>query len=357
MQSGVVWERTFDGKFASGIAIGPGGVIHVAGYEEAAGRGWHLRLAGDGSVLGDDLDPIEYRNSFTAVALDAQGNFYFSGSGLRPNESVGINMVRRRNADLTWAWSTLYNPGATATAYFADVAIDSQGRAAVVGRYWAPTSHTVVHRYLPTGTADWMTMHSSPPDNAVSVVVDAADNIYVTGREEVIGSESATVGLIIRYNANGTRPWTSRIQRKSTCTATGSGPINLWGSARDADGNLWVVGKHCDWAHVIRKYAPDTGALLVTADIDAPFNAEGPYAVASNGAGVTVVGRWGPTAQETARPAMVDVSLDGTQMRFWYGAINYYRLVDVAALGGDRIVIGVDEAVAKGAWIARLRAP
>src|SRR5262249_28872456 len=146
--------------------------------------------------------------------------------------------------------------------------IDSQGRIVAAGRKFNNDTHLILRRFLPAGGFDLDKADATPDDLATGVVVDAADNIYVSGRENVKDTSGIIAGtaMLTRWTADGlTRSWTARIANKSTCGTVGY-YTNGWSVALDDAGQPWFLGQQCDSVPFLRKHAAATGAQLLNAD-------------------------------------------------------------------------------------------
>lgn len=131
------------------------------------------------------------------------------------------------------------------------------------------------------GTQIWLKRYNGPGndvDEASAVTVDAAGNVYVTGRSTGYASDADY--FTIKYGPGGWKKWTARYD----------GPAGKWDGARaiavDANGNVYVtgrsfgVGSHADFATIkydrdgkqqwVRRYSgpgyADDGAMGIAVD-------------------------------------------------------------------------------------------
>jgi hypothetical protein len=137
------------------------------------------------------------------------------------------------------------------------IAIDSQENVVVTG--WRLGSSIVTKKLAPDGTLLWERHFSVPDLQAVAtwVVVDAMDNVIVTGYPRTFASNPVETGLLtIKYDSAGTLQWSDLY--------SGTWALAVQAIA-DADGNIYVAGRVWYGSHdfVTIKYAPDGTRLWV----------------------------------------------------------------------------------------------
>ncbi len=187
----------------------------------------------------------------TAIALDAAGNVYVTGS-------AGTVKLDASGNEL---WCAPYGGS---TPY--DVAVDDAGNAVVTGRARAvspdPYYDYLTSRYDPEGNELWTARYDGPAhdwDWPARVVLDASSNAYVTGRS--VGIDTLGDLATVKYDPDGNELWVARHDGPD------HGEDGAQDLALDAAGNLLVVGyvATCgneDFATV--KYDPDGNPLWVS---------------------------------------------------------------------------------------------
>lgn len=98
----------------------------------------------------------------------------------------------------------------------------------------------VTIKYSTNGTELWAERYNNSVngnDEAVGVVVDAAGNVYVTGRSQ--GSGTGYDYVTIKYDSTGNLAWDGDVRRYDG----GYGADEATGIAIDSLGNVYVTGK------------------------------------------------------------------------------------------------------------------
>ncbi|HEV59138.1 MAG TPA: hypothetical protein ENN87_16840, partial [Phycisphaerales bacterium] len=269
-------------------------VIEVPGFADEL---WPRMYDGH---AGNDGHDVLYK-----AVLDSVGNVIAAGyiDGLAGHEDNGF--LIKYASDGTVLWSKEYNnPPATGKAENNDryygVAVDSEDNIIVVGQtsgkwtnYSSGSYHTawIIQKYTPDGqTLLWQKVWQdnypawSPWQSANSVVIDADDNIIVTGSSFGYWDSTRHQWVTFKFNKDGGVIW-------GPVRANFVGDENLpdiaYGVDVDSQGNAIVAGmrgvsgsgdyRNFDW-HV-RKYAAANGALIWQDTYSGPANL---YDVARN---------------------------------------------------------------------------
>jgi uncharacterized delta-60 repeat protein len=177
-------------------------------YDADGNRLWVRRL--DYSPDGQDL-PV-------ALAVDPAGNIYVTGYSVEPDAieyyQVANYLTVKYNAAGTLLWTAEHSGPGAADDRPSAIAVDAQGNVYVTGshsaEYWVNSGTTVYFdydyatiKYDTDGNQAWLAVyHSAPrqPDLAVDLKVDAAGNVYVVG-------ESDGDIVTVKYNAAGEQQW------------------------------------------------------------------------------------------------------------------------------------------------------
>jgi gliding motility-associated-like protein len=204
------------------------------------------------------------------LAIDGSGNAYVVGSFTGPAQfgkltlgAAGPNGKRQAYlAKYDAQGNVLWAQEATATtAVFADVAVDKDGNAYVLGGFSgsitmgsttltsAATGDMVVAKYTPQGNLLWARAGGTAPTSSFggsSLALDAAGNVYITGSlsgSATLGGSlgtSTSVGktnmFVAKYSSQGDPLW---LRQGGGDKGNGSFGVAL---GLDALGNIYVAG-------------------------------------------------------------------------------------------------------------------
>jgi uncharacterized delta-60 repeat protein len=157
----------------------------------------------------------------TAVAVDALGNVYVTGTSL--GEGIGRDyMTIKYDVMGAEQWVARYDGPAHSSDFALAIVVDASANVYVTGRsYGSGTSngYTTV-KYNSAGVEQWVARYNGPGnsyDVATALAVDPLGNVYVTG-----------TGGTIKYSPSGVQQW----------IASGSASA----LAVDVSGNVYVAG-------------------------------------------------------------------------------------------------------------------
>ncbi len=243
---------------------------------------WEQRYNGPGN--GIDL-------AFSIV-VDNQGNVYVTGNSVGETSDNDITTIKY-SASGVQEWIQRYNGPSNALDVINGtnaIAVDGSGNVYVAGCSETGATNYIdyaVIKYNSAGVQQWVQYYNGPGnsyDAPSGIALDAADNVYVTGRSESIsaGADYTT----IKFNSDGVQQWIE--------TYNGAG--NSYDAANaislDNDGNVYITG-YCSGAGsgdcATIKY--NTDGVQQWAEIyDGPENG-GDYenAIAVDGSGNVVV--------------------------------------------------------------------
>ncbi|MEO0085396.1 MAG: hypothetical protein ABIK37_02055 [candidate division WOR-3 bacterium] len=230
---------------------------------------WMLAPAGSGLLAFEPLwvdRLVDEGAGGAAVAVDGFGNTYVTGG--RPwTGASNTTAMYDRDGHLVWA-----APCTLPDLEWVAIGLDSPGNVYVTGTSYGSVQHIqvcdyVVVKYRPTGEQVWTARYSHSPDTfyswdgAKAACVDAAGNVYVTGRsyDTETGGDCATV----KFDSAGTLLWSARWH--------GGGSIYVVdkGNAVTTDrlGNVYVAGVARGGLHLPTfKYSPDGDLLWAAVD-------------------------------------------------------------------------------------------
>lgn len=166
-----------------------------------------------------------------SLALDNAGNVYVTGSAEGAGTGLDYLTIKYNSAGVK-QWEARYNGPANMDDDAFSIAVDGNGNAYVTGRSRNATGYDLVTiKYNTAGVMQWLATNNGWGH---SIAVDGAGNVYVTG--ETVGFGAANDYITIKYNTNGIQQW----------VATYDGPGNNDAAedlALDAAGNVYVTGR------------------------------------------------------------------------------------------------------------------
>jgi Beta-propeller repeat len=239
------WIREYDGGMNSNrptaIAVDGTANVYVTGnilscptfeyltlkYDSAGQEQWVARYQGPGT--GGD--------SANAIAVDTSGNVYVTGDTY--TSGISSSTVKY-NSNGQQQWVTRYEQ-----AYYEAHAltIDSASNVYVTGEIRGdpksyPDYGTI--KYNSAGQPQWLARYSPPSgnsyDRANAIALDAAGNVYVTGRSAGSGIYGYPDYATIKYNSTGQQQWIARYD------GSGNTDDEAVAIAVDKLGNVYVTG-------------------------------------------------------------------------------------------------------------------
>jgi uncharacterized delta-60 repeat protein len=260
------WVVQYNGV-ASALAIDGIGNVYVTGssegsvtlsdfttikYNPAGVEQWVARYVGPGNSY-------DYAN---ALAIDDAGNVYVTGISDSSGTSYEDDYVTiKYNAVGVQQWLVRYNGPGNDSDYATALTVDSAGNVYVTGASEGSGTFAdyATIKYNVAGEQQWIARYNSPWDggeHANDLKIDAAGNVYVTGKSESSGSSDDYDYVTLKYNAAGEQQWVARY----------NGPGSDGGGARalvlDSAGNVIVAGTsfgYYDWSiYTTIKYTQTT---------------------------------------------------------------------------------------------------
>jgi len=218
------------------IAIDPSENVYITGYADVAGQANNVIIAKyntSGTIQWQkQLAGVGTKNEYgTSIAVDSASNVYVSAYSNAGGATYDILTFKLDSfGNMSWQRS-LGGTGGTGTDFGIGIALDSASNVYVTG--FSDNNSTydlVLAKYNTTGTLQWQRTlgnNTGGSDAGNGVVVDSANNIYVTGLINGIGI------LVAKYNSSGAIEW----QR----SLTGSATIFAVGAAVDSSNNVYVT--------------------------------------------------------------------------------------------------------------------
>ena len=222
------------------IAIDPSENVYITGYADVAGQANNVIIAKyntSGTIQWQkQLAGVGTKNEYgTSIAVDSASNVYvtaYSNAGAGGGNFDFLTFKLDSSGNMSWQRS-LSGTGFSGTSsdFGIGIALDSASNVYVTG--FSDNNSTydlVLAKYNTTGTLQWQRTlgnNTGGSDAGNGVVVDSANNIYVTGLINGIGI------LVAKYNSSGAIEW----QR----SLTGSATIFAVGAAVDSSNNVYVT--------------------------------------------------------------------------------------------------------------------
>lgn len=301
-----------------------------------------------------------------AIAVDAAGNVYVTGGSVGSGTDVDYATIKYNSAGVQ-QWAQRYNGPANGVDNTYAIAVDAAGNVYVTGKsedLGKDSDYTTI-KYDSSGNQLWVARYKGPGDSfdwAMAIALDGDGNVFVTGRSH---DDYATV----KYDNNGNQLWVARY----------NGPDNSYDWAHaivvDEAGNVYITGESyravpvCDYATI--KYDGDGNQLWVARYSGLRGGSSTGRAIAVDTAGnVYVTGDSGKGAGTSADYATIKYNSDGKQL--WvamYNGLdngNDYALAIVIDKAGAVYVTGNSQddyatikynSNGKQLWVARYNGP
>ena len=302
----IVWVATYDGVAVSpdeadealGIAVDDSGNVCVTGRSRGASRR-HDYLTIKYNSSGDSLWTQRYDGSSHdddeahAIAVDDRGCVYVTG--MVEDTSGMLNYATiKYGASGDTVWVVRYDGPAGFSDYANAIALDSAGNVYVTGpSSGSGTGHDYLTiKYDSLGDTVWTARYDGPAndmDEAVDIVIDDSENVYVTGWSR--GTLGNWNYATIKYDPSGDSVWVARYKgpgsddQAEAIAIDDLGNVYVTGCSEDSMGVddfltikyspvgdiLWTArydGPEGEWDHAVDIAVDDSGNVYVTGDSD-----------------------------------------------------------------------------------------
>ncbi len=251
-------------------------------YDTVGGRVWTARYDG----------PRHLFDEARSLALDGSGNVYVTGSSEGP-ESIPDYATVKYDPNGNELWAARYDGPDSLSDQASALAVDVAGHACVTGSSQGAGTGLdyLTVKYDTNGVELWTARYDGPGtdnDEASAVAVDPSGNVYVTGGS---GGESASLDYAtLKYDPNGGLLWAARYDGPA------AGEDVAVALALDAAGNVYVTGRSegvaTSFDYATLKYDAD-GSLLWAARCNGPVDRgdEAAALVVDPGGNVYVTGK------------------------------------------------------------------
>ncbi|MCK4666085.1 SBBP repeat-containing protein [Candidatus Dependentiae bacterium] len=289
----VDWTSTYNSPNNSydegiSIAVDHVGNVYVTGYEDRSDLGqdhniWTRKYDSNGYVVWTSTynSPNNSRDLGIGIAVDTLGNVYVTGGENRTDLGHGSHIwTRKYDSNGYEIWTSTYNSPNNNIDVGSDITVDSTGNVYVIGYEYRDDlgegNNIWTRKYDSNGYEVWTSTYNSPNNSAdfgISIAVDTAGNVYVTGSEYRSDIGELRNIWIRKYDSNGYEVWTSTYNSSNNSYDEG------FGIAVDTFGNVYVTGyedrsdlgqDHNIWT---RKYN-SSGYEVWTSTYNSPNNRE-----------------------------------------------------------------------------------
>lgn len=341
-------------------------------YNSAGAQQWVARYSNNGESNSSDWA--------VAIAVDASGNTYVTGSSAAAvNAARDYATVKYNSAGLQ-RWVARYSGPADDSEFARDLAVDNSGNVYVTGDSWGEGAFVdyATIKYNTDGVQEWVDRYNGPAGNfdvPRAIVADAAGNVYVTGASRSYGGiwgdqdDFAT----IKYSPAGTKQWITRY------SAPANGYDQATALAVDAAGNVYVTGRseaaNNDYDFATIKYSASGSQLWLNRESGPGSSRDYARAFTVDGAGNVYLTGYSEGAESIRDFATVKFNSDGVQQwaaRYNGPGIFFDTAADIAVdVAGNVYVTGESDGVDTGRdyttvkynaageqqWVARYNTP
>jgi len=224
------------------IAVDGSGNVYVTGLSEGSGTNWDYctikyNSSGVEQWVARYNGPGESDDEATSIALDGSGNVYVTGSSYGNGTDYDFCTIKYNSSGVE-QWVARYNGPGNDYDEASSIAVDGSGNVYVTGNSSNGTNYIYCTiKYNSSGVQQWVARYNGPGngyDQARSIVVDGAGNVYVTGWS--YGSGTYYDYCTIKYNSAGDTVWVRRYN------GPGNGSDLAYSIALDGPGNVYVTG-------------------------------------------------------------------------------------------------------------------
>lgn len=246
------------------VGQGTGNDIVTVKYNSNGDSSWTARYNGT-----TQINEIPY-----GFRVDAAGNAYVTG--MSQGVSSGVDYVTiKYNSSGVQQWLSRYTSPGNSQDIPEGLNIDAAGNVYVTGRARINSSYNdfATVKYNSAGAEQWVAVYNNNgvdrDDYGYDLIIDGQGNVYVTGNSQASGTNRDA--LTVKYNSSGIEQWVARYD--------GSNADETYSIGIDTAGNIYVAGyKSSPNQDVITiKYSQVNGITQLGNEIPESFKLEQNY--------------------------------------------------------------------------------
>lgn len=273
-----LWARLYNYSsnmvaLASHIRADNSGNCYVTGTSSAPGSGSDF-LTIKYNSNGDSSWSARYNGTTASneipqgFEIDNAGNVYVTGFTTGTNSGVDYMTIKYNNSGVQ-QWATRYTSNGVSQDIPEDLKVDAAGNVYVTGRTRVSSSYNDIGtvKYNSSGVMQWLALYDNPAfnrdDDPHSIAVDAEGNVYVTGYSNT-GSDGNAITL--KYDNSGNPKW--------AVTYSGSDASETFAVLVDADHNVYIAGTADDLNadYLVIKYSQTIGINQISNEVPSGIN-------------------------------------------------------------------------------------
>lgn len=184
--------------------------------------------------------PAHYRDDAKWMTVDNSGNVFVTGSS-RAGVQAGTEdfATVKYDANGVRQWAVRYDGPANSVDVAAKVAVDNDGNVYVTGYSYGNEIDYATIKYNSDGVQQWVARYNGPgnsQDAPNALAVDNSGNVFVTGWSRSTSLYGSEDYLTIKYNSSGVEQWVIRHDGSSNLIDQAAS------IALDNAGNVYVTG-------------------------------------------------------------------------------------------------------------------
>jgi hypothetical protein len=277
-----IWATVYAGSdyydIGNDVAVNASNEIYVAGNYNFSATDLDMivmRYSSAGALMSFDSGGGGLSDEGLFIDIDASGNVYVGGTREFTSGSTYFDfriMKYPANVGAGATWTSYGDSGFNGIDKPNAMSLDNAGNIYIGGQGFTNTAEKddyLLMKYNNSGTLLWRRLYSGSDgnnDKINALVVDAANNCYVTGKVKSTGS--AEDYMTIKYNAIGDTTWTKKYTTPGLGLDEGTDIILSQVSGVYVTGFSYLSASNNDYYTI--KYDETTGAEIWATRFDGP---------------------------------------------------------------------------------------